>query len=64
MKVIEVNLVREIGNVVEYEVTYQEETKFTVKKVGRNTFNYEFNEIELVPERVLNFVEKWILGDI
>lgn len=62
MKVIEVNLVREIGNVAEYEVTYQEEITYTTKKAGKSTFNYDFNEIENVPEDVLDFVEKWILG--
>lgn len=62
MKVIEVKLVREIGNVAEYKVTYQEEKTYTTKKVGKNTFNYDYNEIENVPEDVLDFVEKWILG--
>ena len=41
MNVIRVELVREIGNMNEYKVTYEESEEFTVKVVGR-TFNYDY----------------------
>ena len=40
MNVLRVELVREIGNLKEYKITYQEDDIFTTKVVGK-TFNYD-----------------------
>lgn len=63
MNVLRIDLIREIGNMQEYEVTYEEKDKFTVKVVGK-TFNYDYEETKTIPESVLEFVEKWILGEL
>lgn len=63
MNVLKVELVREIGNVKEYKITYQEDDVFTTKVVGK-TFNYDDEEIKNIPEAVLDFIEAWILGDL
>lgn len=63
MNVIRVELIREIGNMAEYKITYQEEDSFTVKKVGR-TFNCDYEEVKTIPDVVLEFVENWILGEM
>lgn len=63
MNVIRVELVREVGNVKEYKVTYEESEEFTVKVVGR-TFNYDYEDIKTIPESVLDFVQNWILGEL
>lgn len=63
MNVLKVELVREIGNVKEYKITYQEDNVFTTKVVGK-TFNYDDEEIKNIPEAVLDFIEAWILGDL
>lgn len=63
MNVIRVELVREIGNMNEYKVTYEESEEFTVKVVGR-TFNYDYEDIKTIPESVLDFVQNWILGEL
>lgn len=61
MNVLRVELVREIGNLKEYKITYQEDDIFTTKVVGK-TFNYDDEEIKNIPEAVLDFIEAWILG--
>lgn len=63
MNVLKVELVREIGNVKEYKITYQEDDVFATKVVGK-TFNYDDEEIKNIPEAVLDFIEAWILGDL
>ena len=63
MNVLKVELVKEIGNVKEYKITYQEDDVFTTKVVGK-TFNYDDEEIKNIPEAVLDFIEAWILGDL
>lgn len=63
MNVLRVELVREIGKMCEYKVTYEESDVFTVKVVGK-TCNYDESEIKNIPESVLDFAEKWILGDL
>lgn len=64
MNLVRVELVKEIGNVIEYKITYQEKDVFTTKKAGKNSFNYDYEEIKNIPECVLDLVEKWILGEI
>ena len=63
MNVLRVELVREIGNLKEYKITYQEDNIFTTKVVGKS-FNYDDGEIKNIPEAVLDFIEAWILGDL
>ncbi len=63
MNVLRIELIREVGKLREYKVTYEENDVFTVKVVGK-TFNYNDVEIESIPESVLDFAEKWILGDL
>ena len=54
MNVLRVELIREIGNVKEYKITYQEDNVVTAKVVGK-TFNYDDEEINNIPETVLDF---------
>mgnify|MGYP006906513857 FL=1 len=61
MSVLRIELVREIGNLKTYKITYQEETEVETTLVG-NTFNYS-GEPNL-PEAVLDFAEQWILGNV
>lgn len=61
INVLRVEPVREIGNLKTYKITYQEETEVETTLVG-NTFNY--SEEPNLPEAVLDFAEKWILGNI
>lgn len=61
INVLRVELVREIGNLNTYKITYQEETEVETTLVG-NTFNY--SEEPNLPEAVLDFAEQWILGNI
>ena len=64
MNVLRVELVREIGNVKTYKITYEESESIETKLVGR-TFNYDVDPKELnFPESVLDFAENWILGDL
>lgn len=63
MNVLRVELIREIGNVKEYKITYQEDNVATAKVIGK-TFNYDEEEIKNIPETVLNFAENWILGEL
>ena len=63
MNVLRVELIREIGNVKEYKINYQEDNVVTAKVVGK-TFNYDEEEIKNIPETVLNFAENWILGEL
>lgn len=52
MNVIRVELVREVGNMNEYKVTYEESEEFTVKVVGR-TCNYDYEDIKQFQNRCL-----------
>lgn len=61
INVLRVELVREIGNLKTYKITYQEETEVETTLVG-NTFNY--SEEPNLPEAVLDFAERWIIGNI
>ncbi len=61
INVLRIELVREIGNLRTYKITYQEETEIETTLVG-NTFNY--SEEPKVPEAVLDFAERWILGNL
>lgn len=61
INVLRVELVREIGNLKTYKITYQEETEVETTLVG-NIFNY--SEEPNLPEAVLDFAEQWILGNI
>ena len=61
INVLRVELVREIGNLKTYKITYKEETEVETTLVG-NTFNY--SEEPKVLEVALDFAEKWILGEL
>lgn len=61
MNVLRIELVREVGNVKTYKITYEESESIETRLV-RNTFNY--SEEPKVPEAVLDFAEQWILGNI
>lgn len=61
INVLRIELVRETGNLRTYKITYQEETEIETTLVG-NIFNY--SEEPKVPEAVLDFAEKWILGNL
>ena len=61
INVLRVELVREIGNLKTYKITYQEETEVETTLAG-NTFNY--SEEPNLPEAVLDFAERWIIGNI
>ena len=64
MNVLRIELIREVGNVKEYRIIYEETDVIETKLVGR-TFNYEEDPEELnVPESVLDFAENWILADL
>ena len=62
INVLRIELVREIGNVKTYKITYEESESIETRLVGR-TFNYG-EDVENFPESVLDFAEKWILGDL
>ena len=62
MNVLRIELVREIGNTKTYKITYEESESIETILVGR-TFNYN-EDAENFPESVLDFAEKWILGDL
>lgn len=64
MNVLRIELIREVGNVKEYRIIYEETDVIETKLVGR-TFNYDEDPEELnVPESVLDFAENWILADL
>ena len=56
MNVLRIELVREIKNLKEYKITYEEQDTFTATLAGK-TFNYEYGDIENIPESVLDFAE-------
>lgn len=62
MNVLRIELIREIGNVKTYKITYEENESIETRLVGR-TFNYD-EDAENFPKSVLDFAEKWILGDL
>ena len=63
MNVLRIELVREIGNVKEYRITYEETDVIETTLVGK-TFNYDGDPEDILPESVLDFAEKWILGNL
>ena len=64
MNVLRIELIREVGNVKEYRIIYEENDVIETKLVGR-TFNYDKDPEELnIHESVLDFAENWILGDL
>lgn len=63
MNVLRIDLVREIGNAKKYRITYKETDVIDVILVGK-TFNYDSDPKEILPESVISFAEKWILGDL
>lgn len=64
MNVLRVELIREVGNVKEYRIIYEETDVIETKLVGR-TFNYDKDPEKLnVLESVLDFAENWILGNL
>lgn len=64
MNVLRIELIREVGNVKEYRIIYEENDVIETKLVGR-IFNYDVDPEELnFPESVLDFAENWILGDL
>lgn len=62
MNVLRIELIREIENVKTYKITYEENESIETRLVGR-TFNYD-EDAGNFPETVLDFAEKWILGDL
>ena len=63
MNVLRIELVREIGNVKEYRIIYEETDVIETTLVGK-TFNYDEDPEDILPESVIDFAEKWILGNL
>ena len=64
MNVLRIELIREVGNVKEYRIIYEETDVIETKLVCR-TFNYDEDPEELnVPESVIDFADNWILADL
>lgn len=61
--VITVELLMEIHDMVKYKVVYEESDSFEVTVIGR-TCNYNEDEIKNIPESVLDFVDKWLTGNL
>ena len=57
--IIQIELMSEVHQVCTYKVIYQESEVFTVTNV-RGTFNYKQEEIDKIPEFVLDFVESYL----
>lgn len=62
MNVLRIELVREIGNAKTYKIIYEERESIEVTNVG-HTFNYNGDALNF-PELVLDFAERWILGNL
>lgn len=62
MNVLNIELVKEDGKVTTYKITLDESKSIETRLVGR-TFNYGEDAMNF-PESVLDFAEKWILGDL
>lgn len=62
MNVLRIELVKEEENVKTYKIIYEENDVIETTLVGR-TFNYG-EDAENFPESVLEFAEKWILGEL
>lgn len=60
--IIAITLVSEVHRVLKYKVRYMgsEYTTTVVTSESGYTFNYDGEEIERIPEQVLDFVEGWI----
>lgn len=63
MNVLRIELVREVGNVKTYKIIYEESESIETTLVG-NTFNYDEDPCNYFPELVLDFAERWILGNL
>ena len=63
MNVLRVELVREFGKLRTYKIIYNEDIEFETTLVDK-TFNYGEEIFGVIPEAVLDFVEKWILEEI
>ncbi len=63
MNVLRIELIREIGNVNDYKIIYEERDVINVSLVGR-TFNYDSDPEEMLPEKVIDLAERWILGNL
>lgn len=63
MNVLRVELVREVSRLRTYKIIYNEDIEFETTLVGK-TFNYGEEIDGVIPEAVLDFVEKWILEEI
>ena len=63
MNVLRVEFVREVGNLKTFYIIYNEDIEFETTLVGK-TFNYGEGIDGVIPEVVLDFVEKWILEEI
>ena len=62
MNVLRIELVGEVGNLKRYKIIYEESESIEVTNVG-NTFNYDGDALNF-PELVLDFAERWILGNL
>ena len=62
MNILRIELVREVGNVKTYKIIYEESESIETRLV-ENTFNYDEDAWNL-PELVLDFAERWILGNL
>lgn len=62
MNVLRIELIKEIGNVKTYKIIYEESESIETRLVG-NTFNYDEDACDF-PELVLDFTERWILGNL
>ena len=62
MNILRIELMKEIENIKVYKIIYEENDVIETSLVGR-TFNYE-EDAENFPESVLDFAEKWILGEL
>ena len=66
MNVLNIDLINKTSDTKTYRITYQEETERAIETTlaGENTFNYKYDPTEILPESVVDFAEKWILGDL
>lgn len=62
MNVLRIELVGEVGNLKKYKIIYEESESIEVTNVG-HTFNYDGDALNF-PELVMDFAERWILGNL
>lgn len=63
MNVLRIELIREIEDVREYKVVYEESNVFTIKMNG-NRMQYDEYDVENIPEEVVNFAIDWIRDEL